>query len=599
MGYSTKSVLFNGTTQYGTAGDVFDFERTSPFSLSAWVKSSTATGGFIISKRDELPGAGYYTFLSSSGAFSFNIASDLNAPYRAAKRTTASGLNDGGWHHLVATWDGNLGGNASGITLYVDGQIDSGTILYDTLTGSTLNTASLNLASRTNGAASFLDAYVDEVAVYDKKLTADEVQRIYNLGNPSDLQHAQMPSNLVWWCRMGENGSATVLTDEAGGGPNDYSPLTKSMQIGTGGAGDQQEGAIFPDPLALPATGQPFTMGCWVKGGTDGRTLVSKTKSGSGRQWGLWVTSTRIQPSWTDNDYDRQYRWANVAILDGNWHHVVWTYDGVDSDGHTIYVDGTPYSVGSGGSQSGGYSTPGSDGSFAASGIWQNSGISNGYYLGRLCHSFLYDKELSAAEVAAIYGGVPQDLSSVGPTTNLKHWSALGDGCALGSGNMVDLSGEGNHGTFFSGESNDFVLDVPMGGYPLTLVNSPTIATDAPEDDSNQFASYYEDPGEIQLYTFQQDTFPQYSFSSYHEDPSSIPVYTWQQTWEWLATFYFRMRATDITCPEVQQPAYVYWTVEGCSDWNADQLDPGDLPCGTDPSTDLDDIQIAAAWTEL
>jgi len=42
----------------------------------------------------------------------------------------------------------------------------------------------------------------------------------------------------------------------------------------------------------------------------------------------------------------------------------------------------------------------------------------------------------------------------------------------------------------------------------------------------------------------------------------------------------------------------VYWTVEGESDWNATALDPGDLPCGTDPSTDVDDIQIAGEWAE-
>lgn len=61
-------------------------------------------------------------------------------------------------------------------------------------------------------------------------------------------------------------------------------------------------------------------------------------------------------------------------------------------------------------------------------------------------------------------------------------------------------------------------------------------------------------------------------------------------------TYYCRMRGIDITCPEIQQPAYVYWTVEGDPDWDASELSAGDLPCGTDPSTDVEDIQLTARW---
>ena len=61
-------------------------------------------------------------------------------------------------------------------------------------------------------------------------------------------------------------------------------------------------------------------------------------------------------------------------------------------------------------------------------------------------------------------------------------------------------------------------------------------------------------------------------------------------------TRYFRMRGIDQTCPVGQQPAYVYWTVEGVPDPIASQLTAMDLPCGTDPSTDVIDIHVAFAW---
>jgi hypothetical protein len=62
------------------------------------------------------------------------------------------------------------------------------------------------------------------------------------------------------------------------------------------------------------------------------------------------------------------------------------------------------------------------------------------------------------------------------------------------------------------------------------------------------------------------------------------------------AVQHFRMRGIDSTCPAGQQPAYVYWNVEDAPDWTAALLSPSALPCGSDPLTDVTDIQIAASW---
>jgi len=61
---------------------------------------------------------------------------------------------------------------------------------------------------------------------------------------------------------------------------------------------------------------------------------------------------------------------------------------------------------------------------------------------------------------------------------------------------------------------------------------------------------------------------------------------------------YYRMRGIDQTCPAIQQPAYVYWTVQDEPDWLAALLSPSDLPCGSTPSTDVVDIQISGQWVE-
>jgi len=476
---SLKSVVFGGDPEHINLGNIHSFIRTTPFSVSVWFKTTTDTGTALTLIDKQMPATastGWGIFLDADEEVNFYIFNDFAASNRLQVKAESwwyGELRDGKWHHVVVTWDGDVAGGTNGAHIYLDG-VDMGahgrlTVLHNSLTAPDVaSTADLNIGRRPWGYGYFI-GNIDDVSIWDRELTEAEAIGLWSNREPNDAAGLTPSPNLVGWWKMGDM--------ELSG----YSPLTTSIQIGTDGSGDQNEAAIFPDPIALPATGQPFTMGCWVKGGTSGRTMLHKTRSGTGRQWGLWIvfSPSRVEASWSDNSYDRNYRifGGGATVLDGSWHHVVWTYDGVDINNFGVYVDGVSQTPGGGGSQSGGFSTPGSDGSFAVGAIWRDISVSNAYYLGRLCHSFLYNKVLNAGEVGAIYnGGQPPDLTSVGPTANLKHWSALGDGCALGAGNMVDLSGEGNHGTFFSGESNDFVLDVP--GSPSALKDWQTqIAT--------------------------------------------------------------------------------------------------------------------------
>jgi len=61
---------------------------------------------------------------------------------------------------------------------------------------------------------------------------------------------------------------------------------------------------------------------------------------------------------------------------------------------------------------------------------------------------------------------------------------------------------------------------------------------------------------------------------------------------------YYKMRGIDQTCAAGLQPAYVHWVSEEEPDLTASLLTPADLPCGSNPSTDVIDIHIAAVWRE-
>ncbi|MEV1005623.1 RHS repeat-associated core domain-containing protein [Nonomuraea sp. NPDC050202] len=144
--------------------------------MEAWFKTSAS--GTVISLR------------TSSGATKeevFGVGSDgkLRSSYQPTTTpiTTAGPVNDGNWHHAVLTVADNLQ------TLYLDGAV------VGTLTQTIIGTE--NRYVTTIGG---LAGLVDEVAIYDRPLTAHEVQRHHaaRAAAPHKLAKITLPSGRVW-----------------------------------------------------------------------------------------------------------------------------------------------------------------------------------------------------------------------------------------------------------------------------------------------------------------------------------------------------------------------------------------------------------------
>lgn len=244
MPFSSKCLRFEGTDEYVTMGNVLGFERTSPFSISCWVKT-TGTGGYFVCKQTVGSNQyrGYGVSSQASGIPDFWIRSD-NATGNAIHIVGTTAINDGLWHHLCATWDGNASPGAAGAKLYVDG-LDVSVIDVNNLSATIVSTAPLNIAARNNGADALRSGNIDEVSIYNKTLMVQEVAWIYNGGVPRDLQAPTAPSNLVAWWRLGEAGLPGAMT-------NMESPDIVSDALGT----DQNQQLVVPTVVAsLPGGG--------------------------------------------------------------------------------------------------------------------------------------------------------------------------------------------------------------------------------------------------------------------------------------------------------------------------------------------------------
>ena len=261
---ANQSIAFNGTdaeSQLTVANnDSLNFGANGTdggepsFSWSAWIKPTTLGSDrfYILSKTESgagdnsyalgwFPWVGLTFFLgpTAGGAGAANyIAKVLQVPNIVVDK----------WQHIVITYDGSR--NVSGMNIYVDG------IIAETMAGTGTGTYT-NMSNTSNDlvigrqyadtSTHVADGFLDEIAAFDKELSAAEVLELYNSGEALNLNTFSAASDIVSWWRMGDKATGTS--------PN----YTIPDQIGSNDAtmtafqGDSTSGVVA-DGVNYPAT---------------------------------------------------------------------------------------------------------------------------------------------------------------------------------------------------------------------------------------------------------------------------------------------------------------------------------------------------------
>ena len=172
-GKYNSSLNFDGTDDYASMGNTQDM-TSNTFALSAWIKTTannTSGGYWHIAGKGNTGSGQRYTLTQST---STNKAGFLVSNGTANNwPLSTNAINDGNWHHLVGTQNGNV------TSLYVDG------ILNSTDSTNTITTVS-NSNAFTIGARYVPDSYfngqIDDVRVFNYALTANQVKTLLNEG---------------------------------------------------------------------------------------------------------------------------------------------------------------------------------------------------------------------------------------------------------------------------------------------------------------------------------------------------------------------------------------------------------------------------------
>lgn len=200
---SEKSVAFDGVDEYANIGNQAEiaFERTDPFSVSLWVKTVQSTTGYMVAKGGGTAPARGWSARITLGKVYLNLINTAGTNHLQA-RTTSVTINDGGWHHICITYSGNS--STSGVTIYVDDVSAALTSVVNSLSATTLSTASATIGSREGGDSPY-GGNIDEVTIWDKELSDAEVSEIWNNGTPTlSTLHTAVASLVGYW-KMGDD----------------------------------------------------------------------------------------------------------------------------------------------------------------------------------------------------------------------------------------------------------------------------------------------------------------------------------------------------------------------------------------------------------
>jgi len=173
---------FDGVNQYvETSSDPINASSAnSEFSISFWIYPTAAADGNLRHVIDDgIWTNGSYVFYISSGMsrIVFGIQNDSGTRNETANAVISVDT----WQHVVGVWDG------TNTKIYIDNSLSSNS---GSIGGSVSGQSWLRIAQATTD----FEGKIDEIRIYDRALSSDEIELIYNEENTLDKMSVDVSS---------------------------------------------------------------------------------------------------------------------------------------------------------------------------------------------------------------------------------------------------------------------------------------------------------------------------------------------------------------------------------------------------------------------
>lgn len=481
-----QAFTFNGATDsFVEVPDAPTLHATTAVTIEFWVKRTSLDftehgADYVLEKGGDWTGNQVnYGAALHTAAYNYCLHFTFAGGWRGG-----GSVPDTNWHHCAIV---ARNGDANP-TLYVDG------LQQPVMFGEGAPTITLYDSNRPLHIGAMLDPVtgwmyygrelVDELSIYNRALTAGEIQAIYNAGSAGKCTQAPpgvcvaAPTNMISWWR-GEDSTADAV-----GGNNGTIAGTGTVTYGPGVVGQafvfdgtHRDRIDLGNPISLQL--QDFTLEAWVKRSSPTITAfdilgADGSVCGDGAciiGWGrggyiLAVANDgRLILSRTDIDGVL----SAPLITDLNWHHLAVTKAGSNA---VFYVDGvaqaTPAYV------------PHEPYTFddatcscnAAIAIGSRGDARGGTFYGMIDEPAVFSRALSAGEIQSIYtagsAGMCPPACAPAPAGLVSWWRGEGDALDSWNRNKGELHGvtfsPGEVGQAFSFNGTSDYVHIPVAG---------------------------------------------------------------------------------------------------------------------------------------
>jgi len=163
-----KSLSFDGIDDYMNTGSDSSIQLSGKsFSWAAWVKREATGHNFIFGYQTTIDGRRLHIGYRSNGPFTFAFSyDDLNTP------ESYDDLDE--WHF----WAGTFNATTLERKIYRDGIL----VAQDYAGGNNVGGGDLYIGFGNAGSDTYFNGLIDEVAIYNRGLTADEISQHYQNG---------------------------------------------------------------------------------------------------------------------------------------------------------------------------------------------------------------------------------------------------------------------------------------------------------------------------------------------------------------------------------------------------------------------------------
>ena len=483
-----SSLGFPGTaTNYvNVAETTWGFSTSG--SVALWFKTTDTTAGAVFSLGHE-DRADEFLVYNNSSANKIGLYQNKSVG-NYWFRSSATSINDGKWHHLVAVLSGAGDVSCTNIHVYIDGVLDDGTCGQSGSPSDIVDTTARNIrfGNRQNQSTDLVafNGNLDDVRLYKRALTASEVADLYSQSAPKFILGAKRldpidKTGLVaHWTFDNKDCNATRCLDKSTAG-NDATAVSSVVsdtgKIAQGISTPTSNNALdFGESAEMTTDLDQMTVAVWAKmpGANQQNIFISWSRGDASSNDEIYL----------DIDTRASQHYVRYSVLDGGsgcggatpadsfpndqeWHHVVITKTSTNTDpagSPSVYIDGELQSwVESCPSNSwwapGGAGMTGLDENYI--GVLKRATFI-GTFSGVMDDLRVYNRILSVSEISTLYNfGVTSNQYNDGQTTItinstdhinktltsglVGHWTF--DGKDMTSTRALDTGGLGNNAT--------------------------------------------------------------------------------------------------------------------------------------------------------